>query len=144
MSALVVDASIVAKWFLREEESDAARDLLRKNRVLRAPDLLVAEMGSVLWKRLERKELNLEQAELIVGRLAAAPVILTPTEELMTMALRIAHLHGRNFYDCTYLALALREKCRMVTADLRFLKALRETPLSAYATDLSGLAGDHE
>lgn len=140
MSALVVDTSIVAKWFLPEEGSDRARELLGKNQLLRAPDLLIAEMGNVLWKRLGRGELNLEQAELIVARLTAAPIMLTPVEELANMALRIAHLYRRNFYDCTYLALALREKCRVVTADLRFLNALRGTPLSAYMTDLSGLA----
>jgi len=142
LSALVVDTSIVAKWFLREEGSDAARELLGKNQLLRAPDLLVAEMGNVLWKRLGRGELDLEQAELIVARLAAAPIMLTPVEELTNMALRIAHLYRRNFYDCTYLALALREKCRVVTADLRFLNALHGTPLSAYMTDLSGLADE--
>ena len=142
MSTLVVDASIVSKWFLQEEESDAARELLRKNWILYAPDLLVAEIGNVLWKRLERRELNLEQAELIVARFATAPIVLVPVEQLTGMALRIAHLHRRNFYDCTYLALALREKCRMVTADLRFLNAMRDTPLSAYMTDLSGLVGE--
>jgi len=140
LSALVVDTSIVAKWFLREEESDAARELLGKNQLLRAPDLLIAEMGNVLWKRLGRGELDLEQAESIVARLTTAPILLTRVEELANMALRIAHLYRRNFYDCTYLALALREKCRVVTADLRFLNALRGTPLSAYMTDLSGLA----
>ena len=140
MSTLVVDASVVSKWFLHEDGSDAARELLKKNWILYAPDLLVAEMGNVLWKRLEKKELNLEQAELIVARLAVVPIVLAPVEQLTGMALRIAHLHRRNFYDCTYLALAVREKCRMVTADLRFLNALRETPLSAYMTDLSGLA----
>ena len=139
MSTLVVDASIVSKWFLHEGGSDAARELLKRNWILHAPDLLVAELGNLLWKRLERKELNLEGAELIMARLAAVPVVLAPVEQLTSMALRIAHLHRRSFYDCTYLALALREKCRMVTADLRFLNALRETPLSAYMADLSRL-----
>jgi len=140
LSTLVVDASVVSKWFLREEESDAASELLRKNWILYAPELLVAEIGNVLWKRLEKRELTLEQAELIMARFAAAPIVLVPVEQLTYMALRIAHLHRRNFYDCTYLALALREKCRMVTADMRFLNALRGTPLSTYMTDLSGLA----
>jgi predicted nucleic acid-binding protein len=133
LSTLVVDASIVSKWFLQEEESDAARALLRKNWILYAPDLLVAEIGNVLWKRLEKRELTLEQAELIMARFAAAPIVLVPVEQLSGMALRIAYLHRRNFYDCTYLALAIHEKCRMVTADLRFLNALRETPLSDYS-----------
>jgi predicted nucleic acid-binding protein len=48
LSTLVVYASIVAKWFLREDEPDAARDLLGKNWILHAPDLLVSEMGRSL------------------------------------------------------------------------------------------------
>jgi len=142
LSTLVVDASIVSKWFLQEEESDAARELLRRNWILYAPDLLVAEIGNVLWKRLEKRELTFEQTELIMARFAEAPIVLVPVEQLAGMALRIAHLYRRSFYDCTYLALALREKCRMVTADLRFLNALHGTPLSAYMTDLSGLADE--
>jgi predicted nucleic acid-binding protein len=33
-------------------------------------------------------------------------------------------------YDCLYLALALDRKCRLVTADARFVNALAVTPFA--------------
>ena len=51
----VVDASVVAKWFLPEPHKDNAerllRDFLSETVELMAPDLLVVEVGNLLWKR---------------------------------------------------------------------------------------------
>jgi predicted nucleic acid-binding protein len=51
----VVDASVVAKWFIPEPYKDNAERLLRdflNDRIeLTAPDLLIAEVGNLLWKR---------------------------------------------------------------------------------------------
>jgi predicted nucleic acid-binding protein len=50
----------------------------------------------------------------------------------MATALRIAYSTRRTFYDSTYLALAVQEKCSLVTADTRLFNALRDTTLSEY------------
>ena len=47
---LVVDASIAVKWYVPEANSTQAAAILESGAELLAPDLLVAEVGKVLWK----------------------------------------------------------------------------------------------
>jgi predicted nucleic acid-binding protein len=54
MSKLVVDSSVVIKWFVVEPYSAEARRILTdyQNGVctLLAPDLMNAEIGNIIWK----------------------------------------------------------------------------------------------
>jgi predicted nucleic acid-binding protein len=65
----VVDASLAVKWFIPEPLSDEAMKLLANFRSkisdLTAPDLIVVEVGSALWKRstLRNEISELEAAE---------------------------------------------------------------------------------
>ena len=49
----VVDASVAAKWFLPELHKDKAEELLRdfldEKLDLIAPDLIISEVGNILW-----------------------------------------------------------------------------------------------
>ena len=47
----VVDASVAIKWFVPEIHSDAALRLRGEAYELIAPDLLILEIGNILWKR---------------------------------------------------------------------------------------------
>ena len=55
MPKLVVDASVVIKWFVPEPFSLEARRILDDYRAgsldLVAPDLLNAEVGNIVWKK---------------------------------------------------------------------------------------------
>ena len=65
IETLVVDSSVAVKWYLEEEGSDRAESLLRRNARLLAPDLLLPELGNVLWKR--RRDLPSASSEMMVG-----------------------------------------------------------------------------
>lgn len=74
----VVDASVVLKWFLREPDSAAADSLLEKflnnEADLIAPDLILVETASALWKRaIVRKEISADEATLIHRELLTLP-----------------------------------------------------------------------
>jgi predicted nucleic acid-binding protein len=51
MTRLVVDASVAAKWLVTEPLSDRALALLGGANELIAPDLLLPEVGNILWKQ---------------------------------------------------------------------------------------------
>lgn len=55
MKSYVIDASVAVKWYIPEPLSDAADKYLQlykdKQAKLLAPDLLLVEVGSVLWKK---------------------------------------------------------------------------------------------
>ena len=63
---LVVDASVVVKWYTDEPDSPSARSILISGTDLIAPDVIVAEVLNALWSK-RRKGLmpHLDLDELI-------------------------------------------------------------------------------
>lgn len=49
---LVIDASVAIKWYVPEAGSQEASAILDRPETLLAPDLLAAEFGNVLWKKV--------------------------------------------------------------------------------------------
>jgi predicted nucleic acid-binding protein len=118
----VVDASVVLKWFLREPDSATADSLLEKflndEVELLAPDLILVETASALWKRVVvRKEMSPDEATLIHRDLLSLPFSLIASETLTDAALQIALKHNHSVYDALYRALAIERRCDFVTAD---------------------------
>jgi predicted nucleic acid-binding protein len=123
VNTLVIDASVAIKWVVEEKGTPQALTLRRKARLL-APELLVAECANILWKKARRNELSREEALLAARLLQTAAIELVPTRSLLAAATRIAIELDHPAYDCLYLALAIENDCRFVTADERFLRKL--------------------
>lgn len=142
MNTLVIDASIAIKWVIEEEGTPQALTLRRTARLL-APELLVAECANILWKKARRNELSREEALLAARLLQTAAIELVPTRSLLAAATRIAIELDHPAYDCLYLALAIENDCRFVTADERFLRKLggRRSRFRAKAVLLTEAAG---
>lgn len=68
MTLLVVDASIVVKWFLPEIHSASALRVAESDRTFISPDLLGAEVANVFWKKLRRGEVTVHEGRRLVGR----------------------------------------------------------------------------
>jgi len=129
--SLVVGSSVVVKWYIPENGSDRATALLRAGFRLLAPDLLIPEVGNVLWKR--RRDVPAVESEAIATALASAcPVSLHPSSAILQGALDLALAHERSVYDSLFVALAVSQDCRLVTADERLANAMRDTELRAY------------
>ena len=127
-TAFVVDASVAVKWFVPEIHSEFALRLLRKGFALQAPELIQAEFGNILWKKCRAGELDGTSAGEILDNLKRSPLVVQPHRAFMKLAWEIALKHRHTFYDSLYLALAMAEKARMVTADRKFYDALAGTP----------------
>ena len=127
---LVVDASVAVKWLVREEGTEAARCLLVEPDPLIAPDWLLIEAGSTFWKKVRRSELLTVHAE---NHLAVLPTMfqqLVPAADLIHDAFRLSVQLKHSIYDCLYLALAIDEGHRVVTADRKFYDVAVENGLS--------------
>jgi predicted nucleic acid-binding protein len=131
VSVLVVDASIVLKWFFPEIDSAAARRLLDTGHQYIAPDLLFAEAGNAVWKRVRRGELHSGEAQRLITDIAQVAVETIATRGLIGDACAIAMASGQTVYDCTYLALAVRLDTQLVTADRRLQNGARAYPALA-------------
>jgi predicted nucleic acid-binding protein len=123
VNTVVIDASIAVKWVVEEEGTPAALTLRQKAKLI-APDLLVPECANILWKKVQRNELSRETALLAARLLQGAEIELLPTRSLLESATRIAIDLDHPAYDCLYLALAIENDYRFVTADERFLRKL--------------------
>jgi len=129
VTPIVVDASVAVKWCVSEKYDIEAQVLLSGAFELQAPDLIIAEFGNIIWKKVA-KHGGLADAEgrRYVADFAAPPLTLFASTDLLTEAYRLAVETTRTAYDCLYLALAQAQGCAMVTADERFYNALERTP----------------
>ena len=138
MTRLVVDASVAAKWVLNEPDSPAARRLFTRGTLL-APDLLWAELGSLLWRRHRQGEFSAPEAREMMIDLRTLPVRSHALFPLLPLALEIGMAISHSVYDCIYLALADREDCRFVTADRRLRNAVGSGPWAPAVISLAEL-----
>ncbi|PYS30824.1 MAG: hypothetical protein DMG11_03725 [Acidobacteria bacterium] len=141
MSDFIVDASVVAKWLLAEADSDLARSVIATHNYLRAPDLLVSELANVLWKRTSRKEITAQEAtsmiEILLRDYLDVKVRLLPARILVEQAMRIAVAERQTVYDCLYLACAVQARCRLITADDRFVRSIKSPQLKQHIASLN-------
>jgi predicted nucleic acid-binding protein len=124
---LVVDCSVAAKWLLHEAGHAEALHLLQEEKsgkvTLIAPDLLLTEFASLLAKRVRRKQMLPTEARDAFGLLEEYAMILFGTRLLLGAALELALDRHASLWDCVYLALAIENNCRLITADRRLFKS---------------------
>ena len=140
MSLYVVDANVVAKWFVPEDLSDEAARLLDERHELASPDLLWPELGNVLWRKARVGQLTRREASRIVRALDQLPVTVFASRLVLEGALEIALATGRRVCDSVYVALAVGLDCRLVTADERLVNALGGGPLGPHVLWVGGPA----
>lgn len=131
MNLFVVDASVVIKWFVPEIHSDAASRLLVQPYQYIAPDLLFAEVANTIWKKARRGELTAKRGQQLVEDIGRVAVETVPCRALVEDAHALAVMTGRSVYDAMYLALAVRLKTEMITADDRLVAAVGAFPAVA-------------
>ena len=121
---LIVDASVAVKWMLDEAGDLEARAIIERRVPLIAPELIVAEVTNVAWKRHVKGDIPLRQARLIAAEVPRVFAQLFALRPLRGRALAIALELRHAVYDCFYLALAEERDATMVTADRRLVARL--------------------
>ena len=132
MTQLVVDANVAIKWVLAEIHTDSALRLLNNDYTLLVPDFFFPEIGNILWKRVRRGEMTLQEAQENLNELSLVNFQICPSFPVMPLALETAVRVQQAVYDCVYLALAVTNQCQMVTADERFYNALQSDALATH------------
>ncbi len=137
MTLWVVDASVVVKWYVPEEDFAVALELRASGAKLAAPDLLFAESANILWKLVSRGEMKRGLAIEIIEKIVASPFITYTNESLARDAIELALATGLSAYDASYVALAARLNVRCITADQRLVRKLAGTPAADHIRLLS-------
>ena len=127
---LVLDASVITKWFFEEEDTDQALKLLEKHKLetiqINVPVLLFFEFGNTVVKKFRedidtREEFNRNLTDLFSIQLSFAET----KPDLLKLVYSLASRYEITFYDATYVALAKSLKCDFVTADKKLVEATK-------------------
>ena len=132
---VVVDASVATKWFIEESGRERALEVLDMP-VRHAPDLIIADIANVAWKKSIRGEVTRDQTRVICASVARYFAILHSSEALLDRAIEIALQLRHPVYDCLYLACAERAGGGLITADQQLLTALDGTALASIAVHI--------
>jgi len=118
------------EWVVEEDGTDAALGLRGGFRFL-APERLIAECANILWKKVQRGEILLEEAHLTSRLLERSGTSFGSMRGVLEQATELAIVLAHPAYDC-------------VTADQRLLRAISErapADLARLCVSLSDLAG---
>ncbi|MDE0264875.1 MAG: type II toxin-antitoxin system VapC family toxin [Bryobacterales bacterium] len=130
MKGYVVDARILVRRFAQEHWSDEASRLLEAEATVIAPELLFAEVCNALRAAHRRGDIGPQDLADAIDALKAAPIAVPfSTRQLAASSTRLAVDLDHPVYDCFYLALAIQEQYRVVTADARFHSEGERPPL---------------
>lgn len=134
---VVIDASVALKWVIEEDGSEAAAGLLNAETLV-APGLLLVECADVLWAKVRRRSITREQADAALLAIQAAPLDVRPSVDYVTAAQVIAFDLDQTVYDSLYLAVAVAERTKLITADVAFATAAARHSAYGSAVQLLG------
>lgn len=126
---VVVDASVVLKWQLDDEEYIPQATALRNDFYILnaikaiAPHLLIYEVINGILTAARRKRLAPDKALEAMNNLMQVGVELEEVEP--GRVLQLASKHNLTAYDAAYLALAESEGCELWTGDKLFYHAIK-------------------
>lgn len=131
MKPLVVDTSIAVKWFLPEIHFEAASKVLKSRFELIAPDIIWAEFGNALLKKVRIDEIAVQEAADILKDFIRFPLQTYSSKFILNAAWHMAHDSRNNVYDNLFLSLAINRNCALVTADRKFYDAVSKKSFSS-------------
>ena len=123
----IVDTSVAVKWFVSEDGQQAAEKLI--GQPLIAPELLLAEICNVAWKKHRKGEIDSVQAAM-APEIVRSFVEFVSTRNLADRALSIALELDHPVYDCFFIALCESQALVMVTSDTRLIRRCAGTPFA--------------
>jgi predicted nucleic acid-binding protein len=119
---LVLDASVIVKWFCEEEYTDIAlglRDRFFEGELtIVVPELLFYEVSNAIrYNSVLSVE---EKLELIDDLFSMGFDVVTSDKELLSEAMNSALDTNTTIYDNVYLAVGRFKRCNLITADKVF------------------------
>ena len=133
---LVIDASVLIKFYVPEILSDKAEELLtgveHGDVMLLAPDLIYPKVGNILWKKQRMKELTRPEVEEITDAIVSLPLKIEASKLLFPLAIDIGIAYKITVYNAIYISMARVYEIKMMTADRKLADVMAKTDLKEY------------
>lgn len=121
MDKIVIDTSVVVKWFVEEKNSSIALKLLedyqKEKLLIYIPEIIILELSNALYFGARFEPSIVEKAIEYFYALKVIHVFLT--KSLIDQAIKIMGRFKIAIYDSLFVALAKEEKCSLVTCDTK-------------------------
>ncbi|MHB8361063.1 MAG: type II toxin-antitoxin system VapC family toxin [Thermoplasmataceae archaeon] len=111
----VIDSSIIAKYVSKEQGWEEVGDYIFSGFTLR---FSIIEISNVLWKKIRKNEMSLENSMTIITDLKESLAIKDDLD-LLPDALKISITHEISVYDALFITLTIKEKGSLITCDRR-------------------------
>lgn len=121
MSGFVVDADVAIKWHVEQPDSGQAEHVLQSGEKLHAPKFQDLEVRQVLSKYVRMRLLDPLKARHAAEAHGRMIDFWHGHDALIDDAFDLSLTHAHPFYDCLYVALALRLNARLITADRKLV-----------------------
>jgi len=142
MNSLVVDASVVLKWYIPDEQIECADrikiDFLDKRVLLLAPSIIHYEINNVVLNAVKSNRLSLNKATLALRDFYYSDIKFHSSPSLLLFSFKVAEKLNISSYDASYVALCQMAKAPFYTADPRLLEKVKNKvplvkPLASYS-----------
>lgn len=127
MGVIVIDASAVVDLLVKAPHGPSVMDEIDGAHAVAAPELLVAEVVSALWRHVRAGLLSDADAELAVDNLEKLPIDLVPHQRLMRGAWALRH--QVRIADGFYVALSQQLRAPLLTTDQRLIRSGPGVPI---------------
>jgi predicted nucleic acid-binding protein len=129
---IVVDASVVIKWFIPEPDSNKAVKLrdrhIKGSLTLIAPDLLVYEVANALSNH---PDLSVDEIKQDLEALLMLDLdLIQPSGEFVSSIAEDARKYAVSVYDSSYIALAKATSSSLITADRNLCEKAKKAGLA--------------
>ncbi len=118
---VVLDASVVAKFLLEDENADDVYRVVPAGAVEVAPSIVEFEVWSLLCKHVRQGRLTKKMADEAFADwskvVSEGEISIVPTHEYIREAFDLSCHIKHSLYDACYLALAKKRDIPLVTAD---------------------------
>ncbi len=133
---IVVDASTLAKYVLKESNWRSVRNFILANKPLLSLELLLNEVLNVLWKyavmlkAIDRSSAE-ELADGVINLIKTGVIVLENSDQYLSEAIKIAFENSIPVFDSLYIAQALKHK-ELLTSDERQAKVAEKLNIKVH------------
>jgi predicted nucleic acid-binding protein len=141
LNSVILDTSVIVKWFQREELLSKQAITLREayfdeQIIINIPDLLVYELANVLRYKPDMDKTKIDFA--LQSLFDMEMDIYYVDTDLIKHSIQVSYTYSISVYDAIFVALSEFTQSDFITSDEKLLQKLYNIPYAHHLADLTG------